>query len=421
MRDPLDDGQPRNLSSYPPSVKPGIPRLTPTPKGWTCAPLGTHLHEIKRPVILEKDREYTLVTVRRSRGGIDKREVLRGKDIKTPTQFFVKHGDFLISKRQIVHGACGVVPQELDNAIVSNEYAVLGTDGNIDLQFLKHLSETTYFQQTCFHSSVGVHVEKMVFKTERWLSWPFNIPPKSKQLEINKLLAVWERAVSVEQELVANSDRLVKALTQKLLPRAHTSLPKGWSVVHLGDLVEINPRRPTRPTDGRVSFIPMDAVSEEGLLLRSEERSYDSVASGHPAFRDGDVLVAKITPCFENGKGAVVNGLKNGIGFGSTEFFVLRPKVGIPSELIARVTSSSEFRRRGATEMVGSAGQKRLSQDFIRTFRFACPDSEPERMKIAAALGTVASIRSGQAAILNVLKRQLRLLTNNLATGRVWG
>ena len=105
-------------------------------------------------------------------------------DIKTSAQFEVRADDFLISKRQIVHGACGIVPAGLADAIVSNEYAVLNSDGDIDLQFLRYLSESIYFQQTCFHSSVGVHVEKMIFKTERWLSWPFNIPSLNEQRRI---------------------------------------------------------------------------------------------------------------------------------------------------------------------------------------------------------------------------------------------
>ncbi|RZI80180.1 MAG: hypothetical protein EOP38_23240, partial [Rubrivivax sp.] len=156
---------------FPASVQPGIPTLPPAPAGWRRVQLRDHLREVRRPVALKDDESYTLVTVKRSRGGVALREVLRGNEVKTPTQFHVRTGDFLISKRQIVHGACGIVPLELDGAVVSNEYAVLNTDGEIDLKFLRYLSETRYFQQTCFHSSIGVHVEKMIFKTDHWLNW----------------------------------------------------------------------------------------------------------------------------------------------------------------------------------------------------------------------------------------------------------
>lgn len=190
---------------YPASVQPGIPHLPATPAGWRRVSLGRHLTEVRRPAPLVADDDYRLVTVKRSRGGVELRETLKGQEIKTPTQFYVRAGDFLISKRQIVHGACGIVPAELDGAVVSNEYAVLNSDGQIDLRFLRYLSESRYFQQTCFHSSIGVHVEKMIFKTERWLKWPFNIPPLPVQLRIVEVLNTARREVEL---IAAQIERL---------------------------------------------------------------------------------------------------------------------------------------------------------------------------------------------------------------------
>lgn len=92
---------------HPPSVQSGVPQLPSTRKAWRKTTLGEHLREVVRPAILEADQPYRLVTVRRSRGGVDERGTLLGSEIKTPTQFHVRAGDFLISKRQIVHGACG--------------------------------------------------------------------------------------------------------------------------------------------------------------------------------------------------------------------------------------------------------------------------------------------------------------------------
>ena len=202
---------------FPRSVQAGIPNLPETPKGWQRMPLGQHLREVRRPVQLQPDEVYRLITVKRSRGGVCLREVLPGREVKTPTQSHVRVGDFLISKRQIVHGACGLVPTELDGAVVSNEYAVLNSDGVIDLKFLRYLSETRYFQQTCFHSSIGVHVEKMIFKTERWLKWPFNIPPLDVQRRVVEVLDVACR----EMELIAAQVALLKrekaALSSQLL------------------------------------------------------------------------------------------------------------------------------------------------------------------------------------------------------------
>jgi type I restriction enzyme S subunit len=190
---------------YPASVQPGIPNLPPAPAGWHRTSLGQHLTEVRRPAALRAHDKYRLVTVKRSRGGVELRETLTGREIKTPSQFYVRTGDFLISKRQIVHGACGIVPAELDGAVVSNEYAMLNSDGQIDLRFLRYLSESRYFQQTCFHSSIGVHVEKMIFKTERWLKWPFNIPPLPVQQRIVEVLDTARREVEL---IAAQIERL---------------------------------------------------------------------------------------------------------------------------------------------------------------------------------------------------------------------
>lgn len=199
---PLSNAKRTVGAAFPSSVQPGIPQLPPAPKGWVKTTLGTHLKEVIRPVSLDPIQNYRLVTVRRSRGGVDERCELRGAEIKTPTQFYVREGDFLISKRQIVHGACGIVPPELDGAIVSNEYAVLNTYGDLDPRFLRYLSETTYFQQTCFHSSIGVHIEKMLFRLDKWLKWPINLPPLDEQLRIVAILdAASQEETTIQKQL----------------------------------------------------------------------------------------------------------------------------------------------------------------------------------------------------------------------------
>ena len=216
---------------FPVSVQPGIPTLPPTPAGWRRVQIRQHLQEVRRNVRLVPDESYTLVTVKRSRGGVQQREILRGSEIKTPTQSLVKEGDFLISKRQIVHGACGIVPPELDGALVSNEYAVINTDGQIDLKFLRYLSESRYFQQTCFHSSIGVHVEKMIFKTERWLSWPFNIPPLKQQARIVEILNAASREVElIERQLVKLRAEKTALMAQLLSGKRRVRLPVNEAV-----------------------------------------------------------------------------------------------------------------------------------------------------------------------------------------------
>lgn len=202
---------------YPKSVVHGKPVLGDTPTGWSRVAFGDILQIVERPIKLDATTEYQLVTVKRSRGGIVARERLRGDQIKTPTQYLVKTDDFLMSNRQIVHGACAIVPRMLDGAIVSNEYSVLHPKVGLDLAYLGYLSHTAHFQKTCFHSSIGVHVEKMVFKVEEWLNQQIDIPPFSDQQKIVEILSVWDRAIDTLSRQISAKELRRRALTQQLL------------------------------------------------------------------------------------------------------------------------------------------------------------------------------------------------------------
>jgi type I restriction enzyme, S subunit len=235
---------PTNLMvpTYPRSVQPGIPRLSASPEGWSIRRFGDLLKVVQRPVRMTDEGEYDLVTVKRSRGGIESRGRFRGKDISVKSQFALEGGDFLISKRQIVHGACAVVPEEFAGSIVSNEYSVLRCKSGLDLGFLRYLSHSVYFQQTCFHSSIGVHVEKMIFKLEDWLKFRVNVPPLEEQKRIAagfeavdaKLAALREKADGLRQFKTGLMQRL---FSQELrFTREDGSDFPDWEERKLGDV-----------------------------------------------------------------------------------------------------------------------------------------------------------------------------------------
>lgn len=150
----------------------------------------------------------------------------------------------------------------------------------------------------------------------------------------------------------------------------------------LGQCCIINPRRPNIAlcdTD-KVSFIPMPAVSEDGYLVDMTDEEYGKVKKGFTYFENNDVLFAKITPCMENGKGAIAYGLTNGIGMGSTEFHVLRPINGISSPYwLLTLTRMPIFRERAAKNMSGTGGQKRVSASYLNHFMVGLPAIEEQR------------------------------------------
>ena len=150
----------------------------------------------------------------------------------------------------------------------------------------------------------------------------------------------------------------------------------------LSECCVINPRRPSldlHDTD-KVSFVPMPAVSEDGYLQNMIEEEYGKVKKGFTYFANNDVLFAKITPCMENGKGAIAQRLTNGVGMGSTEFHVLRPIENLSNPYwLLTLTRMPIFRERAAKNMSGTGGQKRVAASYLEHFMVGLPSIEEQR------------------------------------------
>ena len=154
-----------------------------------------------------------------------------------------------------------------------------------------------------------------------------------------------------------------------------------YTLKKLGDCCELNPRRPNldiEDTDN-VSFVPMPSVSENGFLQDVADEEYGKVKKGFTYFENGDVLFAKITPCMENGKGAIAERLTNNIGMGSTEFHVLRPIEGVSSPYwLLALTRLPIFRERASKNMTGTGGQKRVPANYLENFMVGLPPIEEQ-------------------------------------------
>ena len=176
--------------------------------------------------------------------------------------------------------------------------------------------------------------------------------------------------------------------------------------MRLGEICVINPKAPALDDDINVSFVPMPKVGENGEFDPSEIKKYHEVKKGFTYFRDGDILFAKITPCMENGKGAIARSMENGIGFGSTEFHVLRPENNVViGEWVYYLLNWSPFRKEAEKNMTGSAGQKRVPKSFLENFEIALPDTETQKnqVKTLQTLDILISLRKQQLAKLDEL------------------
>ncbi|HBU8455136.1 TPA: restriction endonuclease subunit S, partial [Klebsiella pneumoniae] len=235
--------------------------------GWEKHPLSEMLEEVLRPVVMKDDEDYSLVTVKRRYGGIVLRDVLKGRDILVKSQFRIKKNDFLISKRQIVHCACGVVPEEHDDAIVSNEYTILRAKGNCDICFFNYFVQQYIVGRSFLECSVGIVIEKMLFKQEQWLKKKFFFPTLPEQQKIADCLSSLDELLTAEVQKLDALKKYKKSMLQQLFPRQGEKVPRlrfpefekseAWVEKELHQLGELI---------SGLTYSPND-VGENGLLV----------------------------------------------------------------------------------------------------------------------------------------------------------
>ena len=185
---------------------------------WTEMSLGEVFVEQSRPIKMQDDHDYSLVTVKRRYGGVVSRGVLKGEAIKVKSQFSVKKDDFLISKRQIVHCACGLVPESLEGSIVSNEYSVLVAKNGYDVEFLNYFSQQFIVSQSFLKCSIGIVIEKMLFKLDDWLKERFLFPNLKEQQKIADCLSSIDELIIEQTQKIEDLKAHKKGLVQQLFP-----------------------------------------------------------------------------------------------------------------------------------------------------------------------------------------------------------
>lgn len=244
---------------------------------------------------------------------------------------------------------------------------------NVDIDYLfyalQHMNLGKYFS-----GSTIPHIYFRDYQKER-----LKLPVMEVQQRQADTLSRIDALSAYGQRQIALMDEIVKSRFVEMFGLPGTDV-HGWGMASLGEICEINPKKSqdARLTNGLlVSFVPMPSVSESGDIDATQVKPYDEVKTGFTYFAENDVLFAKITPCMENGKGAIATGLHNGIGFGSTEFHVLRPAKGTATPCwIYTLTVFPQFRIDAASNMTGSAGQRRVPASFLENYHVSVPPLE---------------------------------------------
>uniref|UniRef100_A0A7C4CBF7 Restriction endonuclease subunit S n=1 Tax=candidate division WOR-3 bacterium TaxID=2052148 RepID=A0A7C4CBF7_UNCW3 len=248
----------------------------------------------------------------------------------------------------------------------------------------------------------------------------------AEQRRIAEILDTVDEVIQKTEQVIDKLKMIKQGLLHDLLTRGIDDNGKLREVVEpqplqpISAMAEINPPQTVsvESPDAWVSFVPMADVSDQGCWEANQVRLYKEVCRGFTAFQEGDVLFAKITPCMENSKGFLAQNLMNGIGFGSTEFHVLRARLGNSQRYLAHLLRSPRLRKRAEAFMIGSAGQQRVQAGFFECYetRFVTHD---EQERIADVLDAHDARIRAEEAYRDKLKMLKQGLMHDLLTGKV--
>jgi len=280
------------------------------PENWAEYKLSQLLEVVERPVNMVDNQEYNLITIKRNFGGIESRGKLTGERILVKSQFEICEGDFIISKRQIVHGACAIVPKKYEGATVSNEYDVMNCNNRLLPSFFDYYVQLPFMRRYFYIASDGVHVEKLRFKTHDWLRQRICVPSIVEQQNIASILTTNDKAICLKEQLISEKKQQKMWLMQTLLT-GKKRLPgfKGeWQEVRLKEIC-INVFGGGTPSRNIEHYyqgsIPWVTVKD----LDGEKQKYDSIE--HITLDAVQQSASKIIP-----KGNLIVSTRMGLGRG---------------------------------------------------------------------------------------------------------
>ncbi|MCI5543854.1 MAG: restriction endonuclease subunit S [Azospirillum sp.] len=301
--------------------------------------------------------------------------------------YLLQNDDILISLTGNVGRVCKIEQKYLP-AYLNQRVEAFRINNKICAKFVYYLMQQQEFEKKCIENSKGVAQKNL--SPEYIKKYVIFFPPLDEQ----------KRIVEKIEELFSDIDNGIKDLkiVQAQIKQYRQSVLKSafegklyktseWKEVKLEDVCQINPKTEIKDMkdDDIVSFLPMTSVKAECNYYTEENVLYSKVKKGYTKFKNRDVLFAKITPCMENGKVCIVDNLIQDIGFGSTEFHILRCLNNIIPKYVYYVVIQQCFRKKAKKNMVGAVGQQRVPADFMKNFDILLPPL-PEQQQIVAEI-----------------------------------
>ncbi|EIS6820428.1 restriction endonuclease subunit S, partial [Escherichia coli] len=372
------------MPKYDDYVDSGVEWLGRVPASWELTRLGTRFNERRSKV---SDIDYPALSV--TKKGVLPQLDNAAKTKDGDNRKLVKEGDFVINSRSDRKGSSGVSDRDGSVSLIN---IVLKPKG-IHPKFSEHLLKSHAFIEEYYRVGRGIVADLWTTRYDEMRTITISVPSLEEQTRIanflDKKTALIDEAISIKEKqinLLKEHKQIIiqQAVTQGLDPNVPMKdsgvdwigdIPEHWEVVPLKRLAVLSPsvKVSNRKSKELVTFLAMEKVSTDGFIDQDTLMPICDVSQGFTVFNRGDVIVAKITPCFENGKSAWLNNLQTEFGYGSTEFHVLRCGQRIIGSFLYLIVSSPLFLNAGEAMMTGSAGQKRVPSSFIQNFPTAIP------------------------------------------------
>jgi type I restriction enzyme S subunit len=442
------------MIAYPAYKDSGISWLSLLPDHWDAKPLRAIFkirNEKNNPVKIQQILSLSIaygVTLYsdKGRGGNKAKEDLTAYKIAYPN-------DIVLNSMNVIVGAVGL--SKYLGAISPVYYAIyLRNEQNSDINYYAKIFSNQKFQRYLSIYGKGILIKKtdsgklntirMKISLEDLKKIVFPLPPVDEQIKIakyldwktikiNKFIEVKKKLIALLKEKKQNiiNESVIKGINPAVKMKDTgmdwlEEIPEHWLVRKLKQVVKFSPSKSeslkTVAIDSYVTFLPMEKISIEGEITCDLKMPIKQVMNGFTYFKKNDVVLAKITPCFENGKGAYLSELDTDFGFGTTELFVLRPQNKIFGGFLRLILKSQQFLNLGEQHMSGAAGQQRVQSSFLKNFQIGLPSFE-EQIEIANyvenEINTIANAISKAAREIELIQEYKNRLISDVVTGKI--
>ncbi len=416
-----------------------LTELGPLPEEWRVVRLGEVFSLVpkkQREHVVEDAQVYRLVTVKLYAKGLMFRSEQKGSNIGTKRLYLVGEGDFVFSKIDARNGAWGFVGKDLNGAFVSGDFPILVLRRDmVDQDFLTFTLSRPSTWVSLRSIAVGTTNRRRIQPRDFLSALRVPLPPLDEQRAIAHVLRTVQEAKEATERVIAAARELKKSLMRYLftygpVPADRTDqvamqdtdigpIPAHWQVVRLGEVAYLGShRQKLQARNALIPFVPMSLLPEDNIYVSNwEMRRPEEIRSGI-AVQEGDFLLAKITPCFENGKQGIVKDIPDGQGFATTEVIPIRPISQLHIEYLALYLKQTDIREELASKMEGTTGRQRLPKAVVEQLLIPLPPLT-EQQEIARILRAVDEKIRAEEGRKGALEALFKTLLHHLMTGKV--